>query len=113
MSKQGRRVILIYKTHMYNEASLDPDRCTHKSDEKARRIWLITHLRQVDQYEDINNPIGDQKEDDIMEEEEADTCQPARTEIPPAAVEHMHTHGAQQKLQRQHARQHRGCHSLR
>jgi hypothetical protein len=34
MSKQGRRVILIYKSHMCNEATLDPERCTHKSDEK-------------------------------------------------------------------------------
>ena len=40
MNKQGRRVILIYKAHMYTEASLDPERCTHKSNEKAGRIWL-------------------------------------------------------------------------
>jgi len=38
MSKQGRRVILIYKSHMYNEATLDPERCTHKSDDKAKRV---------------------------------------------------------------------------
>ena len=68
---------------MYNEATFDLERCTHKSDEKARRNWLITHLRQIDQYEDINNPIGDQQEDDIMEEEEADPGHPARTEMPP------------------------------
>ena len=37
MNKQGRKVILIYKAHMYTEASLDPERCTHKSDEKAMR----------------------------------------------------------------------------
>ncbi len=36
-SKHGRRVILIYKFHMYNEATLDPERCTHKSDEIDRR----------------------------------------------------------------------------
>ena len=43
MHKQGRRVILIYKAHMYTEASLDPERCTHKSDENAMRAWLVTH----------------------------------------------------------------------
>ena len=90
MGKQCRIVILIYKAHMYNEVSLDPVRCTHKSDEKARRTWLITHLRQIDQYKDTNSPIRDQHEDDTMEEAEADTGQPARTEMPPVAVEHMH-----------------------
>ncbi len=34
-TKQGRRVIMIYKAHMYTKASLDLERCTHKSDEKA------------------------------------------------------------------------------
>jgi len=38
MNKQGRRVILIYKANMYTKASLDPERCTHKSDEKVKRI---------------------------------------------------------------------------
>jgi hypothetical protein len=56
MNKQGRRAILIYKAHMYTEASLEPERCTHKSDEKAMRNWLQTHLREIDQYEDINSP---------------------------------------------------------
>jgi len=68
MSKQDRGVILIYKAHMYNEATLDPERCTHKSDEKARHSWLAAHLRQVDQYEDINNPTRELQKDDIMEE---------------------------------------------
>jgi hypothetical protein len=56
MSKQGLRVILIYKSHMYNEATLDPERCTHKSDEKARRAWLVAYIRQIDKYEDIHSP---------------------------------------------------------
>jgi hypothetical protein len=60
MNKEGRRVILIYKAHMYKEATLDPERCSYKSDEKARRIWLQTHLRQIDQYEDIDSPVRDQ-----------------------------------------------------
>jgi len=84
MNKQGRMVILIYKAHMYTEASLDPERCTHKSDEKARRNWLQTHLRQIDQYEDIDIPVRDQQEDDKMEEAYADTRQLARTDLPPS-----------------------------
>jgi hypothetical protein len=83
MNKQGRRVILIYKAHMYTEASLDPERCTHKSDEQARRSWIQTHLRQIDQYEDIDDPVKDQQEDDTVEEANADTGQPARTKLPP------------------------------
>ena len=73
MNKQGRRVILIYKAHMYTEASLDPERCPHKSDEKARRNSIQTHLRQIDQYEDIGNPVRDQQEDDTIEYVVTDT----------------------------------------
>jgi len=72
MNKQGRRVILIYKAHMYSEASLDPERCSHKTDEKAGRAWLLTHIRQINKYEDINSPTGEKQEDDIMEEEDTD-----------------------------------------
>ena len=35
-SKQGRKIILIYKSYMYSEASLDPERCTFKTDQKVR-----------------------------------------------------------------------------
>jgi hypothetical protein len=35
MQKQGRRVILIYKAHMYKEATLDPEKCSYKSDDEA------------------------------------------------------------------------------
>ena len=79
MSKQGRRVILIYKSHMYNEATLDPERCTHKSDDKSKRACLVTNIRQIDQYEDIHSPTGEQQGDDIMEEEEVDPGQPPIT----------------------------------
>ena len=79
---------------MYNEATLDPERCTHKSDEKARRKWLITYLCHIDQYEDINNPTGDQHKDDIMEEKEADPGHPTRTEMPPRGSKaHAHIGG--------------------
>jgi hypothetical protein len=73
MNKQGCKMILIYKSHMYNEATLDPERCTHKSDETTMRAWLVAHIRQIDQYEDIHNPTREQQEDDNMEEEEVDT----------------------------------------
>ena len=74
MNKQGRRVILIYKAHIYTEAySLDPERCTHKSDEKFMRSWLQTHLRPIDQYEDIASTDIDHQEDDTMEKADVDT----------------------------------------
>ena len=73
MNKQGRRVILIYKAHMYTEASLDPERCTHKSDEKATRSWLQTHFSHIDQYEDIASPDIDHQEDDTIDEADIDT----------------------------------------
>ena len=84
MNKQGRRVIMIYKAHMYTESSLGPERRTHKSNEKARRSGIQTHLRQIDQYEDIDSPVKDQQEDDTMEEADADTRRLDRTELPPS-----------------------------
>jgi len=69
---------------MYKESTLDPERCTHKLDEKARRSWLQTHLRQIDQYEDIDSPVRDQQEDDTMEEADADPRQLGRTKLPPS-----------------------------
>ena len=59
MSKQGRRVTLIYKAHIYTEASLDPERCTHEEDEKAIRSWIVPHPCQIDQYEDLSSPYRD------------------------------------------------------
>ena len=35
MSKQGRRIILIYKAPIYTEASLDPEKRTHKHPREA------------------------------------------------------------------------------
>jgi len=75
---------MIYKAHMYKEATLDPERCSYKSDEKARRIWLQTHIRQIDHYEDIASPVRNQQEDDAMEEADADTWHTARKELPPS-----------------------------
>ena len=47
---------MIYKAHMYYEASLNLERCTLKTDEKTKRNTLTTHLRHIDQYEDVTNP---------------------------------------------------------
>ncbi len=74
-SKQGRRVILIYNFHIYYKASLDPKKCTHKSDEKAKRIWINAHLEQVDQYADVNNPPRNPQEDETMEDKAGETEQ--------------------------------------
>ena len=111
MNKKGRRVILIYKAHMYNKSSLDPERCSHKTDEKARCAWLLSHIRQIEQYEDINNPTREQQEDDIMEEEDADPRLHDSTEIPPTEADHIYTQGAVHQQRRQRELQQRGsCH---
>ena len=47
-SLQGRRVMLIYRTHMHPEASLDPEHCTPKSDARAMSMWLHAHIKIVD-----------------------------------------------------------------
>jgi len=39
-SKYGRKSIFIYKSYMYSEASLDPERCNFKTDHKARNQWV-------------------------------------------------------------------------
>jgi hypothetical protein len=38
---QGMRVLLIYKTHMHTEATLDPERCALKTNVHTRSKWLI------------------------------------------------------------------------
>ena len=42
---QGSRVILIYKTYMHTEASLDPERCSYKSDAGTRNKWINKHIQ--------------------------------------------------------------------
>jgi hypothetical protein len=44
-AKHDRRSILIYKPHMYTEASLDPERCIIKTDQQARNKWVANHVR--------------------------------------------------------------------
>ncbi len=76
-SKQGLRSILIYKSHVYKEASLDPERCTFKSDEKARNSWVSNLIGDLGHYEDVGSPANNtqqeyMEEDDTIEED-ADT----------------------------------------
>jgi hypothetical protein len=67
-SKHGLRSILIYKSHMYKEASLDPERCTQKSDQKARNLWVANQIKQLGHNEDINSPTTHTHEE-YMEED--------------------------------------------
>jgi hypothetical protein len=54
--KQGLRSILIYKSHIYKEASLDPERCSFKVDQKPRTQWVANQIRQLGRYEDVCSP---------------------------------------------------------
>jgi hypothetical protein len=38
---QGSQVLLIYKTYMHTESTLDPERCAYKSDAIMRNKWII------------------------------------------------------------------------
>ena len=42
--KQGLPSILLYKSHMYTEAYFDPERCNHKSDQKAMNMWVANQI---------------------------------------------------------------------
>ena len=66
--KQSLRSILIYKSHMYTEASLDPERCSYKSDQKAMNLWVANSIRQLGHYEDVSNPNIHTREE-YMEED--------------------------------------------
>ena len=43
-SKQGLRIILIYRSHMYREIFLDPERCNLEADQKARTQWVANQV---------------------------------------------------------------------
>jgi len=91
-SKQGLRSILIYKSHMYTEASLDTKRCSHKSDQKTRNLWVANQIRQLGHYEDVSSPtIHTQEEymeeDTNMGETGQGDPQTPSTKIPPGGSE--------------------------
>jgi len=87
-SKQGRRSILIYKSYMYKEASLDPERCNFKVDQKVRNQWVANHARQIGQFEDVNSPIIITRDEAMKEDPFTEAACNAnrlnrRTDIPP------------------------------
>ena len=45
--KQYLRSILINKSYMYTEASLDPERCSYKSDKIAINLCVANQIRQL------------------------------------------------------------------
>ena len=47
-SKQGRRMILIYKTSMHANSSLNPTQCTQRTDRNARQKWIINTVQQLE-----------------------------------------------------------------
>jgi len=55
-SKQGLRSILSYRSHIYKEASLDPERCNFKVDQKDKTQWVATQIRQIGRHEDVSSP---------------------------------------------------------
>ena len=57
-SKQGLRNILIYKSHVYKKATLDQERCSHKSDQKARNMWVANQIKNLGHYEDVSSPTS-------------------------------------------------------
>ena len=67
-SKQGLRSIPIYRSHMYKEATLDPEGCSQKSDQKARNQWVANHIRNLGHYEGVSSPTNHTQEE-YMEED--------------------------------------------
>jgi hypothetical protein len=55
-SLKGRRLMLIYKTYMQPEASMNPEQCTSKSNVRAMNNWLMAHIKSIDRYEEVYSP---------------------------------------------------------
>jgi hypothetical protein len=72
---------------MYTKASLDPEKCSFKANQKAINQWVANHVRQLGHYEDVSSPIIN-AHDEYMEEDfnPADTGredrQETRTDLP-------------------------------
>jgi hypothetical protein len=67
-AKQGRRIILIRRSHMYTEASLDQERCSLKADQQAKSKWVEDQVRQQGHFDDVSSPIINTL-DEYMEED--------------------------------------------
>ena len=89
-SLQGRRVMLIYKTHMHPDASLNLEHCTPKSDAGAKNHWLHAHTKSIDKYEDVYSPKPIEG-DTNMEEDTTHTekAAPAEQGLPPSSTGHQ------------------------
>ena len=87
--KQGCRVILIYMSHMFAEASLELERCAANADSIARHCWINMHIRLIDKFEDGKSPHVDSIREEAMDKEamEEDTGHNVhhnmKTELPP------------------------------
>jgi len=69
-SKQGRRMILIYKSNMHFRSSLTPANCTQRTDRITRQKWLITTMRQMEQHAPTADPPTHFNTDADMGEQE-------------------------------------------
>ncbi len=72
-SKQGKRMILIYKSNMHSTSSMNPTQCTQRTDRNARQKWLITTLRQLEQYQPTTDPPTHFNSDADMGDQEQPT----------------------------------------
>ena len=73
---------------MFAEASLDAETRASKADPIAKHIWITTHIKQIDQFEDVQSPHTNPIREEAIEVEaiEEDTGHIAhhikQTEIP-------------------------------
>jgi hypothetical protein len=81
---QGTRVILIYKTHMHSEATLDPERCAFNTNVTTRGKWLIKQIQHLDQHEDCISPPHVMGGDEAMEEDAYQATEQGQNELPPS-----------------------------
>ena len=65
--------LLIYKSYMYSEVSLDPEKCTFKMDQKARNQWVSAHARHIGQFEDVSSPLHNAYDEEMEIEAERAT----------------------------------------
>ena len=54
-----RRMVLICKTNMHPVSIPNPEQCTPMVDRNARKRWLTTTMRQLDQHQDTASPPPD------------------------------------------------------
>jgi len=90
-SKQGRRIILIYKSSMHAGSIMNPAQCTQRTDRNSRQKWIITTLQQLEQYQPTPDPPIQFNTDADMGEQEQDPLHPEQED--PLQPEHPATGG--------------------